>query len=291
MLNLELYKVFYTVAKCGSLTKAAQELYISQPAVSQSVKQLESQLGVTLFNRTHSGTELTSGGKLMYERIAEAISLFETAESDIMQMRTTAAESIRIGATDSIFSHILVDRIAAFSEQYPSVKLELISSTTPETLKKLKDGECDIAFLNLPVEDAEVTLLGEVSHLNDVFIAGKKYSHLKNTTVPLAQLQDYPLLMIEQNTITRKTLTVFLHNHGIELRPDIEVANWDLMINLVVKGMGVGCVPREYCTQQIASGELFELATSPALPARGVGIALPKNKPATGALKQFIAMF
>ena len=123
MVNLELYKVFYTVARCGSLTKAAQELYISQPAVSQSVKQLETQLGVPLFNRTHKGMELSAaGGKLIFKNVQDALVLLESAENSITELQTTVTGTIRIGATDSIFSHLLSDKIAKFSEKYPAVK-------------------------------------------------------------------------------------------------------------------------------------------------------------------------
>ncbi len=292
MNNLELYKVFYCVAKCGSLTKAAQELYISHPAVSQSVKQLEGLLGVTLFNRTHRGMELTSaGGKLIYKKVEDALYLIEEAENSISELKDTPCGTLRIGATDCIFSHVLADKIAKFSEKYPSVRLELISATSPETIAQLKDDKCDIAFLNLPAEDDGIKLLDTVAHLNDIFVAGKKFSEIEGQTLPLSGLREFPLMMIEENTVARKTLNSFTKTLGIDLQPDIEVANWDFMVKLAVKGMGIGCVPREYCIEQLLSGELFEVKTSPALPVRGVGIALPKNASATYAVKQFIKLF
>ena len=292
MNNLELYKVFYCVAKSGSLTKAAQELYISQPAVSQSVKQLEGLLGVTLFNRTHRGMELTSaGGKLIYKKVEDALYLIEEAENSISELKDTPCGTLRIGATDCIFSHVLADKIAKFSEKYPSVRLELISATSPETIAQLKDDKCDIAFLNLPAEDDGIKLLDTVAHLNDIFVAGKKFSEIEGQTLPLSGLREFPLMMIEENTVARKTLNSFTKTLGIDLQPDIEVANWDFMVKLAVKGMGIGCVPREYCIEQLTAGELFEVKTSPALPVRGVGIALPKNASATYAVKQFIKLF
>ncbi|MDE7306768.1 MAG: LysR family transcriptional regulator [Clostridia bacterium] len=292
MVNLELYKVFYTVAKCGSLTRAAQELYISQPAVSQSIKQLENQLGVSLFNRTHRGMELSAaGGKLIFKKVEEAINLLESAENTISELQNTATGTIRIGATDSIFSHLLADKIAAYNEAFPAVKLELISSTSPDTLEKLKEGRCDIAFVNLPVEDDAIKFVGTVSHLSDVFVAGKKYESLKGETLPLKRLQEFPLLMIEENTIARRALSDFTQTLGINLHPDIELANWDLMLKLAIKGMGIGCIPSEYCEDLLESGELFEVKTDPSLPVRGVGIAVPKNLALSYALKQFIALF
>lgn len=292
MVNLELYRVFYTVAKCGSLTKAAQELYISQPAVSQAIKQLENQLGTSLFNRTHRGMDLSAaGGKLIFNQVEEALKLLDDAENKLMELKTIASGTIRIGATDSIFAHVLSDKIAQYNEKYPDVKLELISSTSPYTIGQLKEGRCDIAFVNLPLEDSEVRFYGTITHLSDIFVAGKKFESLKDEEVPLKRLQELPLLMIEENTVARMALAKYTGTLGIQLIPDIEVANWDLMLKLAVKGMGVGCIPREYCKEALASGWLFEVKTTPALPVRGVGIAINKNIPMNFAMKEFIAMF
>jgi DNA-binding transcriptional LysR family regulator len=292
MVNLELYRVFYTVARCGSLTKAADELFISQPAVSQAIKQLESQLGTSLFNRTHRGMELSvQGGKLIYKQVEEALNLLDGAENKLIELKTTATGTIRVGATDSIFSHILADKIVAFNEKYPAVRIELITGTSPETLTQLKENRCDIGFINLPIEDRDVTFTGTVSHLSDIFVAGNKYADLKGKVINLKDLQEYPLMMIEINTVARKAFASFTQNLGVQLSPDIEVANWDLMVKLAIRGMGIGCVPREYVKKELESGELFEVDVTPQLPVRGVGIALPKNIPVPFALREFMALF
>jgi DNA-binding transcriptional LysR family regulator len=292
MVNLELYRVFYTVARCGSLTKAAEELFISQPAVSQAIKQLESQLGASLFNRTHRGMELSvQGGKLIFKQVEEALKLLDSAENTLIELKTTATGTIRIGATDSIFAQVLADKIVAYNEKYPAVKFELITGTSPETITQLKENKCDIGFVNLPIEDKDVNFTGMVARLSDVFVAGEKFAFLKNQVVELKNLQQYPLLMIEANTVARRALANYLQTLGIQLSPDIEVANWDLMLKFAKKGMGIGCVPREYAKKEIESGELFEVNITPQLPVRGVGMALPKNLPVPFALREFIALF
>ncbi len=291
MVNLELYRVFYTVAKSGSLTKAAQELYISQPAVSQSIKQIENQMGVALFNRTHRGMELSIAGKAIFHEVEQALTLLDEAENKITVLNATATGTIRIGATDSIFYYILADRIAQYNEKYPGVKLELVSSTSPYTLSQLKEGKCDVGFINLPIDDNEVKFYGTVALLSDVFVAGRKYEDLKGQKISLRTLQEMPLLMIEENTIARRALASFTSTLGITLNPEVEAANWDLMKKLVINGMGIGCIPREYCTKQFARGDLFELDTDPALPVRGVGLCLPKNVPMSYAMREFVSMF
>ncbi len=293
MVNIELYRVFYTVARCGSLTRAAEELFISQPAVSQAVKQLEGQLGTSLFNRTHRGMELSvQGGKLIFKQVEEALALLDDAENKLLELKTTASGTIRIGATDSIFSNILADKIVTFNEKYPAVRFELITGTTPETITQLKENKCDIGFLNLPVEDKDVNFTGTVAHLSDIFVASsEKYAALAGKSVNLKDLQEYPLLMIESNTVARRSFAAYTQSMGISLSPDIEVANWDLMLKLARRGMGIGCVPREYAMKELASGELFELNITPSLPVRGVGMALPKHVSVPFALREFMALF
>lgn len=290
--NLELYRVFYTVAKCGSLTKASEELYISQPAVSQAIKQLESQLGTTLFTRTHKGMELSGQcGRVIFKEVEEALRLLEDAQSKLTELQTMAMGTIRIGATDSIFSHVVADRIIKYREQCPEVKIELITGTSPETITQLKEAKCDIGFVNLPIEDKEVNVTGVVAHLSDVFVASEKFSDLKGRAVDLKELTNYPLLLIQKNTIARIAMMNYLKSLGIQLTPDIEFENWDLMLRFAAAGIGIGCIPREYALPYLDSGELFEVDVTPALPVRGVGMALPKDLPVSFALKKFISLF
>lgn len=292
MVNLELYRVFYTVAKYGSSTRAAEELFVSQPAVSQAIRQLEAQLGTPLFNRTHNGMELSAqGGKLIFRQVEQALKLLEEAESTLAELQTTATGTIKIGATDAIFSYLLADKIVRFNEKYPAVKIELVTGTTPETLTQLKENKCDLAFVNLPIDDKDVNFTSTVAHLSDVFVAGEKFAKLKGVKVNLGELQQYPLLMIESNTIARKALADYTQTLGIRLHPDIEVENWDLMLKFAIAGMGIGCVPREYAQVFIDSGELFEVDVVPHLPVRGVGIVLPKNTPVQFTVKEFMGLF
>ena len=293
MVNLDLYRVFYTVAKCGSLTRAAEELYISQPAVSQSVKQLESQLGVSLFNRTHRGMELSAqGGKLIFDEVERALGLLGEAENRIAQTKMSATGTIRIGASDTIFEYFLADKIVDFHERFPAVKIELMADFTPDTIEKLKADRCDIAFVNLPITvDPELELYGNCMRLNDIFIAGEKYKELADGQISLVNLKKYPLILMDKNTVSRHAIDNFFHTVGIELPPSIEVGSWDLMKRLVMRGMGIGVIPREYATHRLGTGELFEINTDLVLPVRSVGMLLPKNKPVSYAMHSFIEYF
>ena len=293
MVNLELYQVFYKVAKSGSLTKAAEELYISQPAVSRSIKQLETQLGVTLFTRTHRGMDLSAqGGKVIFNEVEQALRLLEEAEKRIEEMKTSATGTIRIGASDTIFEYFLADKIVAFHEKFPAVKIELMANLTPDTIEKLKADKCDIAFVNLPIEpDSELQLFGNCKRLNDIFIVGSKYTELTDNPLSLSALKEYPLIFMEENTIARKSLTGFLSSIGVELQPSIEVGSWELMKKLVAQGMGVGVIPKEYVKKELEEGQLFQLQTDIPLPMRSIGMLLRKNSSISYALHSFIDTF
>ncbi len=290
MVNLDLYRVFYTVAKSGSLTKAAEELYISQPAVSRSIKQLEMQLGVTLFTRTHRGMVLSAqGGKVIFSEVERALTLLGEAEKRIAEMKTSATGKLRIGASDTIFEYFLADKIVDFHEKFPAVKIDLVADFTPDTIEKLKQDKLDVAFVNLPITpQPELKLHGNCMRLNDIFIAGEKFAPLAGNKLSFAELKKQPLIMMEKNTVARRSLDNFLGSLGVELQPSIEVGSWDLMKRLVLRGMGIGVIPREYVTPALEDKTLFEITTDVALPVRSVGMLLKKNAPISYALHCFI---
>ena len=293
MINLELYKVFYTVARNGSLTKAAEELFISQPAVSQAIRQLEGQLGLKLFNRGHNGMELTAqGGELIVEDVEKALRLLSGVEDKVSKLRHSAQGTLRIGASETIFQYCIADRLVEYHNLYPEVKFELTSDVSPKIMEDLKADRCDVGFLNLPLEvDDSIVISDTVMLLNDVFIAGEPYQDLKGKKISVWELQKYPLLLMQEPTVFRSSFNQYCNNLGIQLQPAIEVDSWGFMKKLVADGMGIGCLPREYAQNRIAQGAFFELDVEPLLPTRSVGIALPKNASISYALKAFVNLF
>lgn len=292
MVNLELYRVFYTVAKCGSLTRAAEELYISQPAVSQAIKQLETQLGGQLFNRTHKGMELSeTGGKQIFATVEKALKLFDEAEKKYSELKDTATGIVRICASDTVSTHFLLPYVKEYHEKYPNVNLILQNGTSNETIELLKNGKGDIGFVNLPIDDSDINLSNTVMQLHDVFVCSEKFKELTDEVVDLKRLQDYPLLMLELSTATRQAIVGFAHSQGIHLHPEIELASLELMTELAKNGIGVACIPREFVKHELEEEKsLVEIKTNPSLPTRAIGLALPKNENLTFAVKEFIKL-
>lgn len=293
MVNLELYKIFYTVARCGSLTKAAEEMFISQPAASQAIRQLESQLHVRLFKRTHKGMELTAqAGAVVYEDVERALRLLEGVEDRLALLNTSAAGTLRIGASATIFEFYLAEKIVDFHNKYPQVKIELVSEVSPRIVEQLKGDRCDIGFLNLPIDDIDgIEIVRSVGYLNDAFVAGRSYLKLRGRHLNVWDLQNYPLLLMKGRTSARSALDNFCASHGAVLQPSIEVDSWNFMKMLIKNGMGIGCIPREYIVAEREAGEIFELDVIPSMPSRSVCMALPKGTSPSFALRAFIDLF
>lgn len=290
MIDYDLYKLFYYVAKHGSLSKAADELFISQPAASQSLKQLETLLDTPLFNRVHHGMELSAqGGKIIFDDVEQAVKLLEGVEKKLAAIKQNATGTIRIGASETIFQYILSEKIVRYNEQFPQVKIELISEVSPKIIALMKNDECDIGFLNLPTDVGDgIVIKQPIAFLHDIFIAGKRYVELKGKELVAADLQKYPLLLMEEHTVSREAVNHYATSHGVNFTPAVEVNSWGFMKHLVMNGMGIGCIPREYTLNKIKSGELFELDVKPAMSARSVGLALPQNVNMTFALQAFV---
>ena len=207
-------------------------------------------------------------------------------------MNGSPTGTLRIGASDTIFEYFLADKIVEFHEKFPAVKIELVADLTPETVEKLKADKCDVAFVNLPIApEPDLTLYGDCMRLNDILIVGEKYKSLASQTLRVSELKDYPLILMETGTVTRKALDTFFARLGVRLEPSIETGSWDLVKRLVAKGMGVGIIPRQYALRELAEGTLFEVATDVALSARSVGMLVPKNRPLSYVAHTFSQVF
>lgn len=288
MVNLELYRVFYAVAKCGSLTKAAEMLYISQPAVSQSIKQLENQLGGRLFFRTPRGMTLTREGEIIFEYAEKAIDLLTDAENRFSEIKGIALNTLKIGASDTLCKHFLIKYIERFNAKYPQTNLEVYNRTTPQIIELVKTKRADIGFVNLPVNDSRLNIIEPCMELSDIFVCGEKFAEMSKEVIPLKKLEDYSLIMLEFTSNTRMSIEEFSQSLGINLNAEIELGSVDLVIEFAKSGLGIGCVPREYVTEELKGGELYEIKTEPALPVRGIGIITLKGAPLNFIIRDFI---
>ncbi|HZH93543.1 MAG TPA: LysR family transcriptional regulator [Tissierellaceae bacterium] len=286
-IKLDPYRVFNQVALDKSISKASRKLFISQPAVSQVISQLESDLKVRLFTRTPKGVVLTKEGELLFEYVNAGINLIEKGEKRLNDSKNLYEGELRIGVGDTIARYYLIDYLERFNKFYPQVKLRIINRTTMELANLLKSGEIDIAVLNLPIGDNSFEII-PTSKIQDVLVAGQKYSYLKDRVLDLEELERVPLVMLDNRSKSREYVEGFLNTQGLKVSPEIEIGSHDLLLELARIGLGLAFVVKEYSSQYMENGDVFQVETSFEIPARNVGICHLKDVSMTPAAEKFV---
>ncbi len=288
-INFELYKIFYTVAKKGSFSAAAKDLYVSQSAVSQSIKSLETQSGSTLFIRGTKHVKLTSIGEMLYSHVEQAYSLLKTAEAKIREMQLLEIGEIKIGVGDTILRHLLIPLLHKYVLEYPMIKIQIINRTSPGIINSLKSGAVDLGIVTLPVIDKDIDT-PVFKEVEDVFVASSRFEYLNGKEVTPEELAALPLLLLQKESSTRRNLDSCFNSIGINISPEIELESMELLTELSRIGLGIAHVLRESVSEMVSSGELFILKLTEPLPKRKLGVAKLRNVPLSTAAKVFESM-
>lgn len=299
--NLESYKVFYHVAKTGSVTGAAKLLSISQPAVSQAIRQLETNLGTELFYRVSRGVKLTREGQLLFSYVEKGYEQIELGQAKLMQLRNMESGEIHIGASDMTLQYFLLPYLEKFHEKYPDIKVMVTNAPTPETLALLETGRIDFGVVSTPFADGKISGENEgakkaqaiafagaknleivpVREIQDVFVAGRRFISYKNKMLDLQELERLPLICLEQNTSTRSYIDGYLQKNGVYIRPEFELATSDMIVQFALRSLGVGSVVRDFAASYLESGVLFALRFNKIIPkrhfcmVRSTGVPMP----------------
>ena len=281
--NLEYFKVFYYTAKTGSVTAAANELAISQPAVSQSLKALERSLGVALFRRASRGVRLTGEGQLLYSYVEKGYEEIERGVEKVKQMLNLELGEVHIGASDMTLRFYLLPFLEKFHEQYPGIKVSVANAPTPETLRLLRRGKIDFGVVSTPFEQGEDICMEQVREIEDVFVAGRRFTSYKNRMMDLQELEQLPMIFLEGNTSTRSYMNAYLAGNGVELQPEFELSTSDMIIQFALRNLGIGCVVRDFAADALESGLLFELRFNKMIPKRQICVVTGRKVPFSGA--------
>lgn len=291
MINLELYRVFYIVAKNGSLTKAKEELFISQPAVSQAIKQLETQLGGKLFIRTSKGMELTGEGKVMYEYVKQACNLISIAEHKFSQMKGLEFGDVVIGASDTVSKFYLLKFVKEFREKYKDINVKINNCPSEENLSLLKSGKLDMCFINScgTLNDSAIHLTDCIP-LQECFVASPAEAAKIDHPLTAPELASKELIMLDNRSSTRKYIEEAIQAQGGTVKPTLELSSVDLIVEFAKIGMGIACVTKEFVKAELEKGELVEIPTTFSLPKRSIALAEVKGLPLSFAAKKFADM-
>ena len=286
-INYELYKVFYYVARTLSFSEASKQLYISQSAVSQSVKVLEKKLGQSLFVRSTKKVQLTPEGEILFKHIEPAMNLIRRGENQLLEANTLNGGQLRIAASDTICRYFLVPYLNRFHTSYPNVHIKVTNSTSIDCARLLENGQVDFIITNFPNSGLSNTLnVRAIREFKDVFVANPDYFPLKGKKVSLDELLSYPIMMLDRKSTTSEFLHTLFQRSHLDLVPEIELSSNDLLIDLARIGLGVAFVP-DFCIPE-GEKQLFILELSETLPSRKLVVAYNETLPISQAARQFI---
>ena len=294
--HLDLYRVFEAVARLGNVTAAAEELLLSQPAVSQKIRQLEEALRCSLFVRTSRGVHLTAEGETLYRYTAEGLERIRRGERKLNELLNLDNGEIRVGASDMTLQFCLLPYLEKFHARYPGVRISVTNGPTPETLRFLEQGGIDFGVVTEgdPSQDAPSDVFPEkgvrlfpVGQVRDIFVAGPRFRRLTGAPLPLRELEHLPLICLERNTSTRRYVDRFFASRNTVLSPEFELATSDLIVRFAERNLGIGCVVEAFAAAALQEGRVWELPLEEPLPPRRICVALGDG-PVSPAARQLL---
>ena len=287
--NYELYKVFYYVATSLSFSEASKKLFISQSAVSQSVKTLEKKLGQQLFVRSTKKVQLTPAGILLLKHVEPAMNLIARGENQLMESGTLGLGQLHIGASDTICRYFLVPYLKKFHKLFPDVPIKVTSATSLKCAELLDQQKVDLIVTNTPNLYLNQSFIQKtVLNFHDVFLANASFFDLKDRVIPFRELQKYPLMMLDRNSTTSEFLHRLFLQYQLELVPEIELNSNDLLIDLARIGLGIAFIP-DYCLERM-SGDLFVVKTKEQLPSRQLAVSVNTSLPVQASTEEFLKL-
>ena len=286
--NLSQYKIFYEVAKAGNISKAAKELYISQPAISKAISKLEDSLGLSLFTRSSRGVQLTSEGEILFEHTREAFDALDRGEQELKRIQEFDIGHLRIGVSNTLCKYILLPYLKTFIDQYPHMKVTIESQATAQTLARLEQQKIDLGLVAEPSVRRDLAFI-PVMDIQDTFVTTPNY--LEN--LYLREGQDTSLfetgniMLLDSSNMTRHHVDEYMAENNIFPHQILEVTTMDLLIEFAKIGLGIACVIKELVQKELDSGMLVEIPLDIPIHRRTIGFAYhPANQ--AMALKTFL---
>ena len=289
-LDFNLFKTFYTVVITGNITKAAEKLYISQPAVTKAIKNLEDSIGGTLFIRTKKGVILTEEGKVFFEYVKSILEDIRNAKNKFNSLIHLEEGKIHIGASATVTKHFLMPYIEKFHKMYPNIDISITNELTTNLVRYLRNGYIDFLVTNLPMNENSDLNIEVCAKLHDSFACSSKYINNPPKILNLEELLKYKIITQKEPSNTRTFLNNYMKKNNIDLKPDIEIVSYNLVVEFIKAGFGIGYVTKEFIQKELKNKELYEIKVTPKIPTRDLGIITLKNNTLNFASNKFIEL-
>ena len=268
IVSYDAYRVFYTVARLGSFTKAAGALLSSQPNLTRTIRNLESALGCTLFVRSNRGVALTPEGEKLFARVAVACEQIQAGEEELASDRSLQSGVVSIGASETALHGFLLPVLGAFHRAYPGIRLRISNHSTPQALAALRSGLVDVAVVTSPAEDTDGLHIEPLGQFDEVPVCGPSLMHLCGQTLTLADLSAYPFISLGRETASYAFAYRLFTESGAIFSPDIEVATSDQILPLVRQNLGVAFLPEAFAAPALEAKAIGRLKLAEAIPPR-----------------------
>ena len=276
--SLSCYRIFYTVAKTGNISKAAKELYISQPAISKSIQKLEESMNCELFRRSSRGVSLTEEGELLYSHVKVAFETLALGEDRLRNSIELGVGHLKIGVSSTLCKYMLLPYLKEFIKLYPHINISITCQSTNDTLKLLEENKIDVGLIGKPesLKNIDFYYLAEIK---DIFVATKDYlRNLKARGVKEDRiLQSSTIMLLDKNNMTRQYIDDYLQENHIVVQDSIDISSMDLLIEFAKIDLGIACVIKNFVRDELAEGRLVQLKMPVSIPARKIGFAYAKS--------------
>lgn len=290
--NLSSYWIFYTVANAGNISKAAKELYISQPAISKSIQKLEESLNCKLFSRSSRGVILTEEGSLLFDHVREAFETLGAGEEKLKRSIELGVGHLKIGVSSTLCKYMLLPYLKEFIRRYPHISISINCQSTNDTLKLLDDNKIDIGLIGKPDNLKNINFYF-LENIEDTFVATSEYIRnlnmrgIKNDEI----LENSTLMLLDKNNMSRKYIDDYFQDNEITIADSIDISNMDLLIDFAKIGVGIACVIKSFVSKELEDGHLVEIPLSIPIHQREVGFAYKDNIKPSKSLETFINFY
>lgn len=285
-ISYEYYRIFYYVAKYKNLTTAAEFLHSNQPNVSRTIKLLEHELGCRLLVRSNRGISLTSEGNLLFSRVKMAIEQIQTAEEELQLVTGLKKGFVTVGVSETALRLLLLPVLKEFKQKYPNIRVRIRNHLTTQAIESVINNSVDFAVI-VPFNTIPNALnYYSLKSFQDILIGGSAFCDLANHPLSLKDLEHYPLVCLNEHTMTYQFYDSIFRSHNLHLKPEFEVATTDQILPIVKNNLGLGFIPEIFAKESIAAKELFQIPLMENIPSREIGLIENESHPLSIAAKE-----
>lgn len=287
IIDLNLYKVFYTVARYKNISHAADVLFVSQPAVSKSIKTLENHLNLKLFSRSSKGVTLTPEGEILFNHINNAFGEINSGEYILEKLKNKEIGNINLGVSTTIGKSYFLPEFQQFIEEYSEFKIKIINRPTLDTIKLIQEGKLDLGIIGTTSNEGDLEFI-RLKEIHDILVASNAYIEKSNFKTAKDIFNKGSFMLLENPNATREHIDNYFSSQNLCITPDIEASNMDFLIESAKIGLGITSVIKEFLNYELENKSLIEIPLKHPIPPRYIGVIYKNSSNLSIAAKTLI---